>query len=61
MDRNGDGVITVQDLKNVYSVQDNPKYITGEKTEEEILQDFLHNFEGDNGNRDGKVRSKIID
>ncbi|KAL5283390.1 hypothetical protein ACFFRR_005960 [Megaselia abdita] len=55
MDTTGDGVITIQDLRNVYSVKENPKYITGEKTEDEILQDFLNNFEGEQGNRDGKV------
>lgn len=33
----------------------NPEFIEGRKTKDQILQEFLHNFEGAKGNRDGQV------
>lgn len=55
MDKTGDGVITLADLKGVYSAREHPKFKSGEKTEDEILTDFMHTFEGGRGNGDGKV------
>ncbi|XP_052126573.1 calcyphosin-like protein [Frankliniella occidentalis] len=54
MDKTGDGVITVDDLRNVYSVKAHPQFQSGELTEEQILDKFLSNFDTENAS-DGKV------
>lgn len=54
LDKTGDGVISIDDLKNVYNVKANPRYISGEETEENILNKFLTNFEQES-TKDGMV------
>jgi len=56
LDRTGDGIISVEDLRGVYNVKNNPKYLSGVLTEEQVLNRFLQNFEKD-GLVDGKVRN----
>ena len=52
-DKDCSGSITAEDLADVYRVDMHPKYISGEKTKEEILLEFLENF-GDR-NKDGVI------
>ncbi|KAK8377827.1 hypothetical protein O3P69_014047 [Scylla paramamosain] len=54
LDKTGDGVVTVEDLKGVYSAKNHPKVLKGEATEEDLLKKFLSLFES-NGSIDGKV------
>lgn len=54
LDVTADGVVTLDDLRNVYNVKHNPRYLSGEETEEQILRKFLANFEA-NGSVDGMV------
>lgn len=54
MDRTGDGVITIEDLKGFYYAQKHPKYLNGEMTEDQVFRMFLKNFDCPN-NPDGKV------
>ena len=53
MDRDGSGQLTVADILDIYDVSTNQDFIERRKTKEQILTEFLSNFEG--GNKDGKV------
>jgi len=55
MDRDGSGVLTSSDLKGVYCAKENPDVIAGKKTEDQVLKEFLNNFEGTSGDKDGQV------
>ncbi|XP_014211669.1 calcyphosin-like protein isoform X2 [Copidosoma floridanum] len=54
MDKSGDGEISIEDLKGVYNVKYHPRYISGEESEESIMNKFLANFEQD-ATKDGHV------
>lgn len=45
LDKTGDGIITVEDLRGVYDVRQHPKYQSGEWTEDQCLLKFLDTFE----------------
>ncbi|ELW53493.1 Calcyphosin-like protein [Tupaia chinensis] len=45
LDKTGDGVITIEDLRGVYNVKHHPKYQNGEWTEEQVFRKFLDNFD----------------
>ena len=49
------GFLTIQNIEGIYSVSKHPAVMAGKMTKEEALQEFLNSFEGEEGNRDGKV------
>ncbi|XP_076440779.1 calcyphosin-like protein isoform X2 [Babylonia areolata] len=53
LDKSGDGIVTVEDLRGVYSVKKHPKYLNGEWTEDQCLGKFLEAF--DSKDKDGKI------
>jgi Ca2+-binding EF-hand superfamily protein len=44
-DRNGDGVINIEDIKGLYNASHHPDVRSGRKTEEDVLYEFLDTFE----------------
>ena len=54
LDKTGDGVITIDDLRGVYNTKHHPKYQNGEWTEDQIFRKFLDSFDSPN-DKDGKV------
>ncbi len=55
LDRNLSGQITVQDIVNLFDVSHNPAFIERRKTKEQILNEFLNNFEGSKRGLDGII------
>lgn len=55
MDKDNSGVITKSDIKDLYTANWHPDVLEGKKTEDQILLEYLSNFEGTSGNRDGEV------
>jgi Ca2+-binding EF-hand superfamily protein len=45
MDKDGNGHIDINDIKGVYTADKHPDVLSGKKTEQQILQEFLETFE----------------
>jgi Ca2+-binding EF-hand superfamily protein len=46
LDRDGSGLINLADVVQIYDVSSNSDFIERRKTKEQILHEFLSNFEG---------------
>eukprot|EP00322_Chrysochromulina_rotalis_P019186 CAMPEP_0115840642 /NCGR_PEP_ID=MMETSP0287-20121206/6877_1 /TAXON_ID=412157 /ORGANISM="Chrysochromulina rotalis, Strain UIO044" /LENGTH=402 /DNA_ID=CAMNT_0003294261 /DNA_START=20 /DNA_END=1228 /DNA_ORIENTATION=- len=57
LDRAGDGngELSVADIRPFFSIENDPRFLTGEKTEGELLQEFLQGIEGSSGDRNGII------
>lgn len=45
LDKDGSGILEIEDLKGTYSAKFHPDVLEGKKTEDEILFEFLETFE----------------
>lgn len=45
MDKDGSGVLQIEDIKGVYNAKKHPDVISGKRTEDDILFEFLDTFE----------------
>lgn len=45
LDKNGNGVVELEDIKNIYNAKHHPDVKLGKKTEEEVLIEFIDTFE----------------
>ena len=62
LDKDGSGKITVSDIVQVFNVNFNRDFQDGTKSKEQIIDEFLANFEGAKGNRDGVItQEEFID
>uniref|UniRef100_A0A6J0SK02 Calcyphosin isoform X1 n=1 Tax=Pogona vitticeps TaxID=103695 RepID=A0A6J0SK02_9SAUR len=57
LDRTGDGLVTVEDLRGVYHCHGHPKFKSGEWTEDQVFRAFLDNFDSP-GDKDGKITAE---
>jgi len=61
MDKNGNGTLEINDIKGVYNATKSPDVISGKKTEDEVLAEFLDTFEyhfsllNSGGSKDGSI------
>eukprot|EP00003_Mantamonas_plastica_P019959 TRINITY_DN3233_c0_g1_i2.p2 TRINITY_DN3233_c0_g1~~TRINITY_DN3233_c0_g1_i2.p2 ORF type:complete len:143 (+),score=57.01 TRINITY_DN3233_c0_g1_i2:559-987(+) len=55
LDTDGSGAIELDEIFAKYNCDFHPEVLDGEKTAEEVLQEFMWTFEGIHGNKDDKV------
>ena len=55
LDKTGDGLITFEDVKNLFDVSGSPDFADRRLTKEQIVSNFMNSFEGKHGNKDGVI------
>ncbi len=62
LDRQNTGYVSLKDIYNTYDVSKDKDFISGKKTKQQILLEFLNTFEGVQGNRDGAIsKQEFVD
>jgi hypothetical protein len=60
MDKDGSGQIDINDIRGVYTADKHPDVMSGKKTEQQVLQEFLETFETAHNMRHSNVADHIV-
>lgn len=60
IDKDGSGIIDINDIKGVYNASRHPEVKSGKKTEDEILGEFIETFEQHHSMNGGGVRDRRV-
>jgi len=60
LDRDGNGYVDINDITGVYSAKTHPDVISGKKTEQQILLEFLETFETAHNMRNNTAPDHIV-
>ena len=60
LDKSGDGVVDINDIHGVYDAKKHPDVISGKKSEDDILGEFLETFEAHHNNSTGGKNDRTV-
>ena len=60
LDKDNNGVLEVDDIKNNYNASKHPDVVQGKKSEEQILMEFLETFEAHHNLRHNQARDARV-
>ena len=60
LDKDGNGWIDIDDVRGVYTCNKHPDVISGKKTEDQILQEFLETFETAHNMRNNEAPDYVV-
>jgi len=60
IDKNGNGVIEVDDIKSSYNARKHPDVLQGKRTEDSVLCEFLETFEAHHNLRTGDGADSVV-
>ena len=60
LDKDGGGFIDINDIRGVYTADKHPDVISGKKTEQQILQEFLETFETAHNMRNNNAPDHVV-
>lgn len=60
LDKDGNGWIDINDIRGVYNAKKHPDVLSGKKTEDNILQEFLETFETAHAMRNNDTPNYVV-